>query len=168
MLKCLLDSIDGIEFSECKICDLDKINEAEHDETTNDTRLLYENLFKHIATRGLKVFQQNVNDFFSEIDALKTFQKRTKKCIHILGITESHLNSIHVDEQFIIEGYAMMRRNRASNQGGGVCAYIRDDMNWELEDDLEHKDMEGVWIKLFIKKSKSLLIGFIYRPPDSC
>ena len=162
--KCLLDRIDdkGNELFECKLCSLKNSTQVEHGQEENDFRPLYENLIKDFSIRGLKVFHQNVNGLFSKFDALNIFLQQTKKSIHVMGITETHLNGSHVDTQFKIEGYAIIRKDQASGQGGGVCAYIRDDMNWERRYDLEHKDIEGIWIELFIKRSKSLLIGFIY------
>ena len=112
------------------------------------------------------MFHQNINGLDSKIDMLKILLQETKKSTHLLGITESHLSNTHVDAQFEIDGYKMIS-DRVRGQDGGVCIYIRDDMNWQRRYDLEHKDIVGIWLELFIKKSKSLLIGFIYRPPDS-
>ena len=94
-----------------------------------ETLLLFENLFKELAVRGLKVFHQNINGLDSKIEMLKILLQETKKSIHLLGITESHLSNTHVDAQFEIDGYKMIRSDRARGQGGGVCIYMRDGMN---------------------------------------
>lgn len=83
-----------------------------------------------------------------------------------MGITESHLNNSHVDTRLQIDGYKLIRNDRRKGKGGGVCVYMRDDMNWQRRHDLEREDNESIWLELFIKKSKSLLVGFVYRPPD--
>jgi len=43
--------------------------------------------------------------------------------------------------------------------------YIKNGLNWKRRTDLELKELENIWIEVFINKSKNLLICSLYRPP---
>ena len=49
----------------------------------------------------------------------------------------------------------------------GTAVYIRDDIQWQRRNDLEVNGIEYLWIELLIKRSRSILLGIIYRPPDT-
>ena len=49
---------------------------------------------------------------------------KKKKNIHILGITESHANKYLLDDQVSVTDYTLVRKDRESGQGGGVCCYV--------------------------------------------
>ena len=44
--------------------------------------------------------------------------------------------------------------------------FIKDGIKWERRHDLENDDVEGMWVDVFVKNSKSFLIEVYYRPPD--
>ena len=45
--------------------------------------------------------------------------------------------------------------------------YLSDDLKWKRRTDLETDEIECIWMEVDIFKSKSFLVGCIYRPPDS-
>ena len=45
--------------------------------------------------------------------------------------------------------------------------YIKDTLCWHRRYDLETHDIECIWIELSINKSRPILLGNIYRPPDT-
>ena len=57
-----------------------------------------------------------------------------------------------------------MRRDRDRN-GGGVCFYIRDSVNFNIREDLTDRSMESVFIEILFPKSRPFLVGVFYRPP---
>ena len=65
----------------------------------------------------------------------------TKKNIHILGITESHANKHLLDDQVSVTDYSLVRKGRESGQGGGVCCYIRNDINWQRRSDFSDSSL---------------------------
>ena len=101
------------------------------------------------------------------MEKLKILLGETHKNIHILGITETKLNKDIFDTEISINNYITVRKDRRSGPGGGVCIYIRDDLNWHRRYDLECHENEAIWIELFIKHSKSILVNVTYRPPES-
>ena len=69
------------------------------------------------------------------------------------------------DSEIRIDNYTI-RRNDRNRQGGGVCMYIRRDLAFNAVDELSHDDIEATWIKLLIPKTKPIVCGVVYRPPD--
>ena len=77
----------------------------------------YADLNSFMATRGLKLFHQNVNGLRSKLSHIDLMIKETRSRIDILGITETHLNDEIVDEELNIDGYTFIRNDR--NIGSG-------------------------------------------------
>ena len=93
--------------------------------------------------------------------------EETHKEIQILGVTETHLNNNISDEELLISGYRVECKDRENGPCGGTAVYFRDDIQWQRRNDLEVNRIECLWIELLIKRSRSILLGIIYRPPDT-
>ena len=98
---------------------------------------------------------------------IRIMLQETAKGIQIFGITETHLNKSIKDKEIKIDGYEIIRNDRKQGSGGGVCVFVRNDMSWLRRTDLENDKIEAIWIEIFPQKSKSILICFLYRPPDT-
>ena len=46
-----------------------------------------------------------------------------------------------------------------------MFVYIRADLAYNHRTDLQHDDIESVWVKILLPKSKPILVGICYRPP---
>ena len=130
---------------------------------------VFPDIKQFIRNRGLKIFHQNARGLhdFGKIEQLKLLMEETNKEIQILGVTETHLNNNISDEELLISGYRVERKDRENGPCGGTAVYIRDDIQWQRRNDLEVNGIECLWIELLIKRSKSILLGIIYRPPDT-
>ena len=89
-----------------------------------------------------------------------------------MGISESHLvpddskeSSGNADKEIQIDGFITQRNDRKLGRGGGIVVYISNSLKWIRRQDLECPDIECVWLEILFEKSKSLLVGNIYRPP---
>jgi hypothetical protein len=49
----------------------------------------------------------------------------------------------------------------------GVGYFVRADIGWQRRKDLESDIIEAIWLEIFVKKSCSILIGIIHRPPNT-
>ena len=69
-------------------------------------------------------------------------------------------------EYVSIPGYIHVFQNRDNIKGGGVGAYIRDDIPFKRRSDLEqlYPDLEHLWLEVPGRnKNSKLLLGTIYR-----
>ena len=118
-----------------------------------------------LRKRGLKLFHQNVRGLLSNksmIDeVLQSFGK-----IDLLSLSETHL-STEPESMMTIPGFTFEKLNRVKGSGGGVGAYISDRLNYIRRTDLETPELELMWVEIIIKSSRNILIGVMYRPPDS-
>ena len=115
--------------------------------------------------RGFKILHQNINGIGSKMDSVKILLG--KKNIHVFGFTESHINASITDEEVSVDGYYVERLDRTTGSYGGVVCFIRNEINYERRKDLEMKGMEAIWIEVCFPKTTSILIFFMYKPPEN-
>lgn len=72
-------------------------------------------------------------------------------------------NEVHLD------GYEKIRKDRYTNgrNGGGVCVYVRNNLNYRIRNDLMHENLEFLIIEISKPRSKPFLVGTWYIPPNS-
>ena len=89
--------------------------------------------------------------------------------IHILGLSETWLNSSHSDEILAIPNYQILRRDRKQCGHTGLAAYIHKSIYPFIKrrSDLEPDDIETIWIEIKYSMSSPLLLGYLYRHPNS-
>ena len=128
---------------------------------------LYLKLNSYLKNKGLKVLHLNFNRLLVKIDQIRLLLTKTGCNTRILQITESHLDDCIPDSLIDAYVYNIICKDRKAEQGGGVCIYIRNNMNYQRRLDLEKAEIEALVIELFIKYLKSLLASVVYRHPDS-
>ena len=85
-------------------------------------------------------------------------------------MSETHIttNSFNDDKKlYDLPGYTFINRNRNKGKCGGVAMYIMNNLKWIRRNDLEDLNSECISIEIFPENAKSILLGTIYRPPDS-
>ena len=117
----------------------------------NVNRLIIENL--------------NINSVSNKFDQLKSFAQGK---FDILIVTETKLDSIFPNSQFMIDGYREPYRFDRNRNGDGVLIYIREDISSKLLADhkLPH-DIERIFVELNLRKKKWLLFGSYHQPSQS-
>ncbi|XP_068749281.1 uncharacterized protein [Montipora capricornis] len=85
-------------------------------------------------------------------------------------ITESWLRS-HIHHSVVaLSGFNLVRKDRVDSIHGGVCAYIRDNINFTILEDLEDSSFEALWLKLrparLPRGYSCIVLGIIYHPPN--
>ena len=98
-----------------------------------------------------------------KIDELRLIAKNSNAAI--IGISESKLDKTVLDNEVKIDGYELKRSDR-NRQGGGVACYIRKDLSFNSREDFA-PDLENTFFDLLLPKSKPVLVGILYRPPNS-
>lgn len=64
-------------------------------------------------------------------------------------------------------GFELVRKDRKVNgrNGGGVCIYLRTNLNYRIRDDLDDDDLECLFVEISKPRSIPFLVGTWYRPP---
>ena len=83
----------------------------------------------------------------------------------VICLTETWLDNTVTSSEISIDGYSVVRKDRNRN-GGGVCTYIRSDIAFSEVKNIPNEDIETTWIELLLPKTKPILIGTCYRPPN--
>ena len=116
--------------------------------------------FECFKNKGLHFLHANARSIFHKLPELKLIAKQSNAAV--IAISETWLDDSYTDACVQIEGYNIIRRDRASH-AGGVCAYIREDLSYNIRSDLNNPDLEDLWFEILLKKSKPLYIGVCYR-----
>ena len=118
--------------------------------------------WKAFNKRGLHLIHLNINSLLSKIDELQEIARKTRATV--ISITESKLDGSVLDEEIDIDGYELVRSDR-NRHGGGVACYIRNDISFSIRDDFSN-EIENIFLDILLPKTKPILIGILYRPPD--
>ena len=89
------------------------------------------------------------------------------KSVDILAITETWLDNSWSDNELVITGYNLFRRDRKASQGGGIIIYTHNSLSAERRSDLESELIEQISIEFKQFKCAPILLSCIYRPPES-
>ena len=116
---------------------------------------------------GINIIHLNINHLYPKIDQLRFILSDAANKIDICGISETFLNDSYANNEIVILGYSVIRRDRINKGGGGLVVYISDLIQYTRRSDLECKILECIFIQIKIKGEKDLLIGYLYRPPNS-
>ena len=90
---------------------------------------------------------------------------------HVLAFTEFGAASTVTDGELGIEGYSLYRGNHSSGGGGlgkGVAVYVADTLNHSACPMFEDEGFDcSTWFSVKLANNKTLLVGVIYRSPNS-
>ena len=164
-VKCLVDmDVYGCEMLFCSTSALPAQSTAEP--YINDD-LIYERLKVLAKMQGLKIIHQNINGLMRKLGMVGILLKETDRAIDIFAITETHLSRDIKDRELTLDNYTFVKKDRETGIGGGVGCFIREDIKRQRRIDLESAGLETLWLEIFVKNSKSLLICILYRLPNS-
>ena len=82
----------------------------------------------------------------------------------VIGITESKLHETVLDGEIYIDGYELIRSDWNRHEGGVAC-YIRSDVSVNVRCNFS-SEVENIFSDILLPKTKPILIGILYRPPD--
>ena len=150
----------------CRLCGILNPSNDSTDETMFSSIAVPDELVNFVKRRGLKIIHQNVQSLRSKINELRLLCTSLQNGIHILTLSETWLNESILDSEISIPGYNLFRLDRGEH-GGGVAVYARKELSFVRRDDLEMEEVEGLWLELFLPKSRGVLIGTFYRPPNT-
>ena len=90
---------------------------------------------------------------------------------HFLALTEFGAGTTVNDGELGIEGYSLYRGNHSSGNGGlgkGVAVYVADTLNHSACPRFEERGFDcSCWVTVKLSNNKTLLVGVVYRSPNS-
>lgn len=109
------------------------------------------------------ILHLNIQSLLPKIDLIRC----ESEAYDVMIFTESWLNPTIANNDISIEHFhEPVRYDRTDRIGGGVVVYIRGNISFKRRHDLEINNLEAVWVEVTIK-NKTVLIGGVYRPPNS-
>lgn len=115
------------------------------------------------ASNGLHCFHLNIRSLLPKITEVRELARKIKASI--LCLSETWLDFYITDSEVEIENFVIIRKDR-NRQGGGVCIFVKSDIDFNIRQDLVNVNLEAVWIDILLPKSKPILCGVVYRPPN--
>ena len=85
----------------------------------------------------------------------------------MLGLSETFLDDSKPSSFHHIDSYEMVRVDRIGRSGGGILCYLKSGLKFEVLSHFDHMLEETISVKIDFKSSCSLLVCFVYRPPNS-
>ena len=144
----------------CLSCDVNEGINLLNDLESN-TANIYTN-FDHIReNKGFKVLHLNAADLYGKIDQLRDIMSEINA--HVLSLNETYLDDSITNDELLLTGLTVHRRDRNRN-GGGVALYVHDSLTPSLLD--VDGEVESVWVSI-TTQGKKFIVGSIYRPPSS-
>ena len=128
------------------------------DSSLNSTISSFELLSNHLS-----IFHLNIQSIIPKLDLIKC----EVEAYDVIVFSESWLKPEVKNESLSIENFLLpFRTDRCDRPGGGGIVYVRDTFSCKRRTDLELRGLEAVWIEIRVK-SRKMLIGGFYRPPNS-
>ena len=109
----------------------------------------------------------NINSLLAHIDELRVFISNSK--IYLLSINETKLDLTMDDAELYLPGYEWVRKDRVRNgrNGGGLCFYVRCNLNYKVREALSSENLELLVLEITRLRSRPFLVSTWYRLPDS-
>ena len=119
----------------------------------------------------MSLLHLNVRSIAKKLDHLRNYLKLLTHEFAIIGFTETWFNDVTVS-RYKLENYNQVSNYRRTKKGGGVTLSIHKSITFKERQEWKvlNPNIETVFAELektFFKTPKNVLIGVIYRPPNS-
>ena len=109
----------------------------------------------------------NIRSLFNKISEVKHLILQEKP--HILGISEAELKkNIHQLEKLKVPGYDLLvPKSWATHGKARLVVYIKKTLDYEQLGELEHADVQSIWLKAGFKNTSKIYFSHMYREHTS-
>ena len=118
--------------------------------------------WKIFQKSGMHFIRLNINSILPKIDEIRYITKLTNATV--IGLSETKLDNTVLSSELEIEGYDLVRSDRSRRRGGVAC-FVENSISCNRKSNF-CINTESIFIDIFLPKSKPVLIGILYRPPD--
>lgn len=119
------------------------------------------------SKKALNICHLNINHILPKFSEVKYLLLDDKSNTDILCICETFLSCSIQNKELNIQGFNLHRKDREGKLGGGILIYTSNRLNVLRRGDLEANSLEIMWIEIFNVNRKPILLGYVYRPPNS-
>ena len=149
------------EISHSYVGNSNYMNEDEFNRSCKNTPLNTFSLF-HANARSLPAHIVEFEAYFGSLNHNFT----------VIGMTETWLKEVNIGV-YSIMGYNHIGKYRDHKCGGGVSLFVKQDIPFQYRADLSTIDdcVECIFIEIHknvLQYKKNVLVGVIYRPPNTC
>ena len=119
-------------------------------------------------TNAVNILHINCRSIKKNFDAIKDFVNLISGKLTALALTETWLSK-YTEDVFTLPGYQFISNSRSDKGGGGVGLFICDSLNFVIRSDLCRMTafIESIFIELPQVGLNNIVIGCVYRPPNS-
>ena len=119
----------------------------------------------------LSLCHTNIRSMKQNLSAFENYMQLLDHQFTVIGFTETWLQDDSHD-LYGLKGYHFIGNHRVNKTGGGVAICLKHHIDCTKRSDLSHisEDMESVFIEIVndqMHTKKDIIIGVIYRPPNS-
>jgi hypothetical protein len=115
---------------------------------------------------GLRIGHLNIHHAANKLTDISSLLLNQGKNFHLLGLSESWLNTNIPDQVLTIPGYDTIRKDPSEPKETGLLLYVNESLTAKRLPHLENQAVESIWIEVKLKNCSPILIGFCYRNPS--
>lgn len=117
---------------------------------------------------NFSLFHINIRSLNRNFEDLQNYLGLLNINFTTIALTETWLKDSQDSSYFAISGYNFEHKNRTNKLGGGVGLFIKSGVSYRIREDLPSMiNAESLFIEISTRYGKNIVIGVIYRPPDS-
>ena len=115
---------------------------------------------------GLRIGFLNINHVINKLSDVSYILFNSGKCFHVFGFAETRLSKQISDTDLHFAGYNLLRRDPFLPGETGLLIYIHESISFKYLTDIQNHNIESLWLEIYLKQSKPITIGYIYRNPS--
>ena len=142
-----------------------------------ERQLQTDSVIHHQEDQHLTICQLNIQSLPAHFQDLKACKSLTD--CDIIGLAETWINPGCQSENYSLDGFCLIRRDRQDvhnnckqsecgmcNNKGGVAMYVKSEITFQRQKDMEPDNLECIIISLDIEDRSHSYVINLYRPPQ--
>ena len=130
----------------------------------------FKNNFQCFLKDSFSFLHLNIRSINKNFESFKGFYSAIKFKFSIVCFSETWVEDISFNKNsiFQLSGYQVLHQTRKNHKGGGICAFVHENLNFKLRQDLSINcdAIQSLSIEISSTKSKNIILNTIYRPPN--
>ena len=117
---------------------------------------------------GVNIMHINCRSIAKNWNAIKLLANHLTYPVTAIAVTETWIKDYMLD-YYNLPGYQLVGNSRADRGGGGVGLYINEKFDFTIRTDLSIMiaDLECIFVEILQSGKKNIIIGSVYRPPNT-